>query len=156
MEMMGRCDGPRAAIVGLVSAVVLLIAAPSPGEEYQYSFLFTVPVNVQKMSVYAKEVRLICGVKDANGSWLTKNFTGPSYSNDRGMLSSGGDFSGTLSYAVKLMDPSEASKAKTYHCSIQPGSGSAYTSFKDCSSDTAYFCIQAGTPRTLEVQGTIP
>ena len=134
---------------------MMTIVSSALADQYTYSFMFTVPVQVQNLSVYAKGIRLICSVKDQAGNFLTENFTGASYGNSYAAIDSKGGFSGTLTYAVKLMNPSEASKAKSYWCSIQPHSGSAYTNFQDCSSDTAFFCLKPGAPRTLQVQGPI-
>ncbi len=146
----------------LASAVVLLAMtltatpAPAANAAYQYSFLFTVPVQVSNLSVYAKQVRLICAVKDANGNWLTSDFSVGGFSNDIAAVGSNGAFSGTLTRAVRLMNPSDASKAKSYWCSIQPGSGSAFRNFEDCDADTAFFCLKPGSARMLAVEGAIP
>ena len=146
----------KIAVASLFLLTAILIASSALSDDYKYSFMFTVPVNVQKLSVYATEIRVFCNVKDQNGNFLTKNFTGVNYGNNIVAIDSKGGFSGTLTDAVKLMNPSEASKAKTYVCSVQPGNGSSYTNFKDCDSDIGYFCLKPGTDRTLDVQGTIP
>ena len=135
---------------------MITIASNARSDDYKYSFMFTVPIQVQNLSVYAKEIRIFCGVKDANGNWLTENLSGPNYGNYHTKIDSKGGFSGTLTYALKLTDPTEASKAKTYSCSIQPGDQfMTYHNFTDCNSDTAFYCLKPGTARTLEIQGTI-
>jgi hypothetical protein len=135
---------------------MMIFTSPASSDVYKYSFMITVPVNVQKLSVYAKSVVLICEVKDQNGKFLTQDFSGASYSSNVGTLDSSGNFSGNLSYAIRLMNPGEASSAKTYKCSIQPSSGSSRTAFQNCDSDTAYFCLKPGASVTLETQGSIP
>jgi hypothetical protein len=135
---------------------MLTITSTARSDDYKYSFMFTVPVQMQNLSVYAKKIRLICGVKDANGNFLTESMTPPNYGNDRVAIDSKGSFSGTLTYAFKLTDPTEASKAKTYLCTIQPEDQFMTShNFADCNSDTAFYCLKPGTPRTLEIQGTI-
>jgi hypothetical protein len=135
---------------------MITITSTARSDDYKYSFMFTVPVQVQNLSVYAKEIRLICSVKDANGNFLTENLSGPNYGNYHVKIDSKGGFSGTLTYALKLTDPTEASKAKTYVCSIQPGDQfMTYHNFIDCNSDTAFYCLKPGTARTLEIRGTI-
>jgi len=135
---------------------MMIFTSPASSDVYKYSFMITVPVNVQKLSVYAKSVVLLCSVKDQNGKFLTEDFTVGGFSNNVGTLDSSGNFSGNLSYAIRLMNPSEASSAKTYKCSIQPSSGSSRTAFQNCDSDTAYFCLKPGASVTLETQGSIP
>jgi hypothetical protein len=135
---------------------IVIIVSTALSDEYKYSFMFTVPVQVQNLSVYAKEVVLFCAVTDENGKEVAQGYTGINYSNNRGAIDSQGGFSGTLTYALKLVNPSEASKAKSYICTLNAGSGGSWQSFKDCDSDTAYFCLKPGTPRTLKIQGSIP
>jgi hypothetical protein len=126
-------------------------------DDYKYSFLFTVPVQVQKLSDKAKVVRLNCGVKDANGDFIAEDFSGSNYGKNEVIIDSTGGFSGTLTYALKLKYPTEASKAKTYECDIQPGDNHSYQNFADCNSGIYFFfCLKPGTPRTLKIQGTIP
>jgi len=135
---------------------MMIIASSALSDDYKYSFMFTVPIQMKNLSVYAKKIRLICAVKDANGNFLTENMSPPNYGNDRAAIDSKGGFSGTLTYAFKLTDPTEASKAKTYLCTIQPEDQFMTShNFADCSSDTAFYCLKPGTPRTLEIQGTI-
>jgi hypothetical protein len=135
---------------------MLAITSTAQSDDYKYSFMFTVPVQMKNLSVYAKKIRLICSVKDANGNFLTENMSGPNYGNDRAAIDSKGSFSGTLTYAFKLTDPAEASKAKTYLCMIQPEDQFMTShNFADCNSDTAFYCLKPGTARTLEIQGAI-
>lgn len=135
---------------------MMTIVSTALSDEYKYSFMFTVPVHVQNLSVYAKEVVLFCEVMDENGNTVAQSYTGANYSNNHGAIDSQGGFSGTLTYALKLVNPSEALKAKSYLCNINAGSTGSWQSFKDCDSDTAYFCLKPGTPRTLKIQGSIP
>jgi len=121
-------------------------------DDYQYSFKFSVPVEVSNLSVYATGVELICVVYDSQGNSLAENFAGPSYSNNIGTLDSTGAFSGTLTYAVRFMNPADASKAKAYYCAIQPRNGNSRTSFKPCTSDIGYYCYTGGM---TQVNGTI-
>ena len=63
---------------------------------------------------------------------------------------------GTAEIRLKLTDPTESSKAKTYLCTIQPEDQFMTShNFADCNSDTAFYCLKPGTARTLEIQGTI-
>jgi len=153
----------RTTIASTFAAIFLVCALAIPSvavaDTYKYSFFFTVPVQVSNLSVYAGYVRLICSVKDANGNFLNKDFSvGPGIvTNDFGQLDSKGNFSGNLTTAIRLANPSEASKAKTYRCEIMAADKTQSSAlFNDCSADYGWRCIKQGAPRVLFVEGVIP
>lgn len=140
--------------IPMVIAILLLFGlSAATAEEYQFKFL--VPVNVKNLHPYATTVEARCSVKDAGGNFISTDVAkSPS---DKGTLDGTGSFSGTLSSSVKMWDPADAAKAKSYSCFLRVWSGSMGHVLEDCSDPMSiYYCLKPGTARTLQAEGPIP
>jgi hypothetical protein len=151
--MTGRIDMTR--IISMGIAILLLFSASAATAEV-YQFKFLVPVNVKNLHPYAAKVTAPCGVKDAGGNFIMYDVA--KSAGDKGTLDSTGSFSGTLSTSVKMFDPADAVKAKSYSCSIMIWNESSMGHVpEDCSDPMSiFYCLKPGTARTLKVEGPIP
>jgi hypothetical protein len=141
----------------LAVALVLALAAPAAVTAEEYQFKFFVPVQVKNLHTLAQSVEVACNVKDANGNFILHDVAhSPT---DTGALDGTGSFTGTLSTSIKMYNPSDATKAKTYTCAlmIRRGWGVAMRPPEYCPDPTFnYYCLKPGTASTLKVEGPIP
>jgi hypothetical protein len=137
------------------AAIILAVVAPLAVHAEDYQFRFLVRVQVKNLHPYANSVFVHCGLKDVNGNVITTDVAhSPA---DNGVLDATGSYSGTLAYSIKMFNPADATKAKSYACGLHIQSSYGSHPPESCPDPMSiFYCLKPGTPSTLKVEGPIP